>query len=217
MRSAAFPVIFAVLLFLPAGRLDWLAGWLYLAVLMISLTLNYIYLRRVNPDIIEHRSRMGKGTKGWDKIWLGVFAVVIIAMYITAALDAGRYGWSTMPLLLWPVGLAVFVPGTILLTWSMGVNPFFEKTVRIQAERGHEVIDTGPYAIVRHPGYVGLFGWLLSAPMMLGSWWALGPAVLCIIALIVRTALEDRTLREELPHYIDYAGRVRYRLIPWIW
>jgi protein-S-isoprenylcysteine O-methyltransferase Ste14 len=99
----------------------------------------------------------------------------------------------------------------------MGVNPFFEKTVRIQTERGHYVIDTGPYRFIRHPGYLGFLGWCLSTPLFLGSWWSLLPALLCIAALAVRTRLEDRTLHQELSGYREYAGRVRYRLIPGIW
>ncbi len=99
----------------------------------------------------------------------------------------------------------------------MGVNPFFEKTVRIQTERGHHVIDSGPYRYVRHPGYVGLFGWSLSAPLLLGSWWAFIPATLSVFALVIRTALEDQTLRDELAGYEEYVSRVHYRLIPGIW
>jgi protein-S-isoprenylcysteine O-methyltransferase Ste14 len=99
----------------------------------------------------------------------------------------------------------------------MGVNPFFEKTVRIQTERGHRVIDTGPYNFVRHPGYLGFFGWNLSAPMLLGSWWAFIPAVLSVISIVIRTALEDRTLRAELDGYEEYVRRIRYRLIPGVW
>jgi protein-S-isoprenylcysteine O-methyltransferase Ste14 len=99
----------------------------------------------------------------------------------------------------------------------MGVNPFFEKTVRIQTERGHRVIDTGPYRFVRHPGYLGFFGWGLSTPLLLGSWWAFLPALLSMVSLVIRTALEDRTLREELAGYREYASKVRYRLIPGIW
>jgi len=99
----------------------------------------------------------------------------------------------------------------------MGVNPFFEKTVRIQSERGHRVIDTGPYSFVRHPGYLGFAGWILSTPLLLGSWWALIPAILSTVCLVVRTALEDRTLRMELAGYEEYIHRVRYRLVPGIW
>ncbi len=212
-----FIASFAALLLLPAGRVDWLAGWLYLAIILIGTGINYGYVQHTNPDLIAHRMRMGKGTKAWDKVWLALFAPVFCSEVVVAGLDAARFGWSVMPLWLWPVGLALFLTGTVLLTWSMGVNPFFEKTVRIQTERGHRVIDTGPYRFVRHPGYGGLLGWILSTPVLLGSWWAFLPAILSLALVVVRTGLEDRTLREELPGYDVYAGRTRYRLIPGVW
>jgi protein-S-isoprenylcysteine O-methyltransferase Ste14 len=111
----------------------------------------------------------------------------------------------------------MFLPGAAMLTWSMVVNPFFEKTVRIQTDRGHRVIDTGPYAYVRHPGYLGFVGWILSAPLLLASTWAVAPAVLAVAGLVIRTALEDRTLQNELTGYPEYAARVRYRLVRGIW
>jgi protein-S-isoprenylcysteine O-methyltransferase Ste14 len=173
-------------------------------------------LRRWNPQLIERRQRFGKGTKPWDKLWLVIYAQLVIAIYVVAGLEA-RDGVSSLPAIAWPVGLAVFVPGAILITWSMVVNPFFEKTVRIQTDHGHRVVDRGPYSLVRHPGYVGFAGALLSAPPMLASAWAFVPALLAVVGLVVRTALEDRTLRAELPGYAEYAARVRYRLVPGIW
>ena len=209
--------MFAAIIFWPAGRLGWAAGWLYFAIVVATMFVTLVYLRRVNPELIEYRTRIGKGTKRWDIVWLTLFSPVFLGIYAVAGLDAVRFGWTTMPAWLWFVGLAVFVPGTALFIWSMGVNPFFEKTVRIQAERGHRVIDTGPYARVRHPGYVGFSAWSLSAPFLLGSWWAFVPAFLALIGIVVRTALEDRTLRAELSGYTEYAKRVRYRLIPGLW
>lgn len=208
---------FAVLIFWPAGRLDWLAGWLYFGLALITLFMNFIYLRRVNPEVIKHRLQLGKGTKRWDKIWSVFFTPIFLAIYVIAGFDAVRFEWSSMPLWLWPLGLALWLSGNVLLSWSMGVNPFFEKTVRIQTERKHRVIDTGPYRFVRHPGYLGFFGWSLSAPLLLGSWWAFLPAVLSIFGLIIRTALEDKMLYEELTGYRKYASRVCYKLIPGIW
>ena len=208
---------FAVLIFWPAGRLDWVAGWLYVGLVALNYLLNIVYLKRVNPELLEARMRMTKGTKHWDIAWGVVFGPVLVSTYIVAGLDAVRFEWSTMSPFFWPIGLLLFLPGTALFSWSMGVNPFFEKTVRIQSERGHRVIDTGPYAFVRHPGYLGFFGWCLSAPFLLGSWFALVPAALSVVALIVRTALEDRTLRGELEGYEAYSERVRYRLLPGIW
>jgi protein-S-isoprenylcysteine O-methyltransferase Ste14 len=104
-----------------------------------------------------------------------------------------------------------------MFTWSMVVNPFFEKTVRIQTDRGHRVIDTGPYAYLRHPGYVGFMGWILSTPLLLASAWAFVAALLAVVGIVIRTALEDRTLHAELPGYPEYAARVRFCLIPGVW
>ncbi|MDJ0760555.1 MAG: isoprenylcysteine carboxylmethyltransferase family protein [Woeseiaceae bacterium] len=210
-------VVYAVVIFWPAGRLDWVAGWLYVGIIALNHLANAIYLKRVNPELIEARLRMSKGTKRWDIVWGLFFGPVLISMYIVAGFDAVRFEWSTMSALYWPLGLIIFLPGTMLFSWSMGVNPFFEKTVRIQTDRGHRVIDTGPYAFVRHPGYLGFSGWCLSAPLLLASWWAFAPAILSVIGLVVRTALEDRTLRQELDGYEAYAKRVRYRLLPGVW
>ena len=208
---------FGVVIFWPAGGLDWVYGWLYLIIVTLTFVANIVYLQRVNPQLIEARMHVGSGTKRWDMVWGGIFGPILLATYVVAGFDAVRFGWSTMSPGWWLLGLALFVPGNVLFTWSMGVNPFFEKTVRIQTERGHRVIDTGPYAFVRHPGYVGFFGWCLSAPLLLGSWWAFLPAALSVVGLVVRTALEDQTLRAELEGYEAYAGRVRYRLLPGIW
>ncbi len=209
--------VFAVIIFWPAGRLDWIAGWLYLCIVSLNFVANLIYLKQVNPDVIDARMRMGKGTKRWDILWGIVFGPVLLSIYLVAGFDAVRFEWSTMSPMFWGIGLLLFVPGAFLFSWSMGVNPFFEKTVRIQAERGHRVIDTGPYAIVRHPGYLGFFGWCLSVPFFLGSWWSLIPASLSVVGITIRTALEDRTLRKELEGYERYSRRVRYRLFPGVW
>ena len=200
LATFAMPVAFGTILFASAGRLDWLAGWLYLAIMAANTAASYAYIDRNNPELMAKRARLGKGTKTWDIIWLAAFSPLSVAIYVVAALDGGRYGWSEMALLYsWPIGCAVFFAGGLVIAWSMGGNPFFEKTVRIQRECGHRVIDSGPYRYVRHPGYVGFIGWFVSAPLLLGSWWAFIPAGLSIIALIIRTALEDRTLSEELP------------------
>lgn len=213
----AAAAVFAVIVLWPAGRLGWVAGWFYVGIVTLYFLVNVIYLERVNPELIDARMRMGKGTKRWDIVWGVIFGPILLAVYIVAGLDAVRFGWSTMSPLLWPLGLILFASGAALFSWSMGVNPFFEKTVRIQKERGHRVIDTGPYALVRHPGYVGFFGWCVSAPLLLGSWWAFVPAILSVVGLVIRTALEDRTLLRELDGYAAYAERVRYRLMPGVW
>jgi protein-S-isoprenylcysteine O-methyltransferase Ste14 len=158
----------------------------------------------------------GAGTKAWDFVWMALFAPAMIAVFVVPVLTA-HDGESSTPGVAWLLGLALFVPGWALVTWSMAVNPFFEKTVRIQTERGHRAVDSGPYAFVRHPGYVGFAAWMLSTPLMLASRWGFVPALLAVIGFVVRTAFEDRTLQAELPGYAEYAARVRFRLIPGIW
>jgi protein-S-isoprenylcysteine O-methyltransferase Ste14 len=207
---------FTVLLLVPAGRLDWTRGWVYVGIIAINVIINWACLKHWNPELIERRMRLGAGTKTWDKVWAALFAPVMIAVYAVAGLEA-REGVSDTAGLVWLLGLAIFGTGSAMLTWSMVVNPFFEKTVRIQTERGHRVIDTGPYAYVRHPGYVGFIGWMVSASLLLDSSWAWVAALLAVVGIVIRTALEDRTLRAELPGYPQYADRVRFRLIPGVW
>ena len=213
---AGMAVFFAILLFVPAGRLDWMLGWIYVGLLSLNFVITWVCLQLWNPELIAARMRFSKGTKTWDKVWAALFAPLIIAIYIVAGLEK-RDGVSSLTETAWPFGLVIFILGSALITWSMVVNPFFEKTVRIQTDRGHRVIDTGPYAYLRHPGYVGFLCWVLSAPLLLASAWALVPTLLSLVGIVVRTALEDRTLREELPGYTDYTKRVRFRLIPGNW
>ncbi len=216
LAIAAMVLVFSVLLFTPAGRLDWTLGWVYVCIVAVNVTINWACLLRWNPELIERRMRFGKWTKTWDKVWAVLFAPVMIAIYVVAGLEA-RTGVSSPVETIWLLGLAVFISGSAILTWSMVVNPFFEKTMRIQTDRGHRVIETGPYAYVRHPGYLGFIGWIMSAPLLLDSSWAFIPALLSVVGVVIRTVLEDRTLQAELSGYPQYAARVRFRLIPGVW
>ena len=143
------------------------------------------------------------------------FMPAMLAIPIVAALDDGRYHWFHVPWWGCVLGYALLITGMVGLTWAESVNKFFEPTVRIQTDRGHKVIDTGPYAIVRHPGYVSGFLLFLGMPLCLGSLWALIPAILLCLLLVVRTIWEDQTLREELAGYEEYAQRVRYQVDSW--
>jgi protein-S-isoprenylcysteine O-methyltransferase Ste14 len=142
---------------------------------------------------------------------------VITSILPLAALDDGRYHWSQVPWWVCGIGYFLLIAGFAGITWAESVNKFFEPTVRIQTERDHKVIDTGPYAIIRHPGYVFASLFFIGMPLALGSLWALIPAVSACVILMVRTILEDRTLHHELAGYQEYAQRVRYRLVPGIW
>ena len=204
--------------FWAAGRVDWVEGWVFLGLMVVGNSLSGFYIWRRDPDLIRHRGRPGEGTPRWDLAWLAGFTILYLAVLFVAALDGGRYRWSSMPLWLWPVGAALFGFSSVLVTWAMAVNTHFEKTVRIQTERKHKVIDRGPYRIVRHPGYVGVIvGYVFAPPLMLGSWWAFVPAILTSFWLVLRTALEDRFLQRGLDGYAEYARRVRYRLLPRAW
>ena len=149
---------------------------------------------------------------------LGLLGLAMIAQYVVASLDA-RWGWSPpMPLGARIAGLVGAAFGyDVLLVWAMSTNAFFVATVRIQSDRGQSVVSGGPYRYVRHPGYLGTILLHLGVPFLLGSWWALIPGVAAVVVMIVRTALEDGTLRAELPGYAAYADRVRWRLLPGVW
>ncbi|NQV21978.1 MAG: isoprenylcysteine carboxylmethyltransferase family protein [Rhodospirillales bacterium] len=210
--------LFVWVFFSLAGRWDWMRGWTYIGILIAGNAINELVLWFRNPELFRLRGRTGEGTKTWDKVCLALFGLTVMLILIVGALDAGRYQWSVMPFWLWPFGVALYAGGQALLIWSMVVNPFFEKTARIQKDRDHRVVDGGPYALVRHPGYVGIIlGFVLGSPLMLGSWWAFVPAAISALSLVVRTALEDRMLRAGLEGYKAYATRVRYRLIPYFW
>lgn len=210
-------VIFITVLFLIAGRFDWIRGWAYVGLFALGQSASTFYIWRKDPELLTRRGKTGEGTKTWDKILLGLFGLTYLGIMITAALDV-RYGWTEMSLWLWPAGFALYAFFLAVITWAMNVNTFFEKTVRIQADRGHRVIDSGPYRIVRHPGYaVTIPGFILSSPLLLGSWWSFVPAFVSAACLVIRTALEDRTLRRELAGYEDYARQVRFRLLPGVW
>ncbi len=211
-------LVLVLCLFLPAGTWAWFRGWLFLGVLLASSILMTFYLRRVNPDVIAGRVNRHKGTKRWDLLLGAIFILpTILAIPIVAALDDGRYHWFPVPWWVCVLGYALLILGFVAVTWVESVNKFFEPSVRIQTDRGHKVIDTGPYAIIRHPGYAFGFSLFLGMPLALGSLWALIPAILLCPLLVLRTIWEDRTLREELTGYEEYSQRVRYRLIPGVW
>ena len=218
ISTTASLLILVLCMFLPAGTWAWTRGWLFLGVLLASSTLLSLYLLRVNPDVIAGRVNRHERPRGWDLL-LGLLVALpaMLAIPIVSALDDGRYGWSHMPWWGCALGYALLLVGFAGLTWAQAVNKFFEPSVRIQTDRGHRVIDAGPYRIIRHPGYVFGFAFFLGIPLALGSLWGLIPAMIMSALLIVRTVLEDRTLQNELLGYKEYAQRVRYKLVPGVW
>jgi protein-S-isoprenylcysteine O-methyltransferase Ste14 len=207
-------------LFISAGRLQWWEGWAYTGMTLVVLVLSRSLMLLKNPDMARERAEAGQreNVKAWDKILLPVIAVYgPLISWIIAGLDE-RFGWTPdLPDYIQIIALGVIFLCSMVGTWAMVVNRFFSSHVRIQTDRGHTVVSTGPYRLVRHPGYAGsILAWI-AAPVFFSSYWVVIPSVMVIILTIIRTALEDRTLKEELPGYSEYTERVRYRLVPGVW
>ncbi len=216
-REALSVVGLAVILFWPAGRLDWGMGWALVALWSAWVAgMAWIVICR-NPDMLLERLGPKRGSKRWDAIVQPTLSLLQAGRCIVGGFDQ-RYNWTSG---ISPSAQVAFLIigclGAALFIWAAASNPFFSQVVRIQSERGHSVAQGGPYRFIRHPGYTATILMEIGAPLILGSWWALIPSGLFVILLIVRTALEDRTLRQELPGYLEYAEKVKYRLIPGVW
>lgn len=217
LSLAVFILVLGIALFLVAGDVGWINGWVFIGVFTVLTGLSIPYLWRVNPDIFEARSRIHEGTKAWDRMILYLLVAAFCAIFPLAALDAVRFQWSIVPLWVTVVGFVLLTVGYLGSIWVYATNKFAEPSVRIQTDRRQTVITSGPYKIVRHPLYMWSSLLVLAAPLALGSYWAVLPALVMILLLVVRTVLEDRTLQAELEGYVEYAQHVRYRLIPGIW
>jgi protein-S-isoprenylcysteine O-methyltransferase Ste14 len=207
----------AASLFIPAGRLDWVMGWALVGLYAIWTAANALILIPRNPELLAERATRQKGTKTWDTLILSIIGISTMAKHILAGLDV-RFGWTArMPMALQITALIIAALGYALGTWAMTTNAFFSLVNRIQEDRGHAVATGGPYHYVRHPAYTGMLAFELTTPIMLGSLWAVIPGVLNALLIIVRTALEDKTLYSELSGYAEYAQQARYRLLPGVW
>ncbi len=211
--GTAFNVVLGVILFGCAGRWDLPFFWGYLGVLEASMLVGGLLS---DPGLARERLRPGPGGKDYFTA-LGLTSLWV-AQVVVAGLDVGRFHWSdSAPQVLRALGLVLFAAAMAFMIWAVVVNRFFSSVVRIQRDRGHHVITTGPYRFVRHPGYAGGLLLFLGGGLALGSWLALLLGLPMIPGIIRRTVIEDRKLREELEGYSEYAKKVRYRLIPGIW
>ena len=216
--SIIFLILVALSLFLSAGTISWPAAWAYLILAAVIQLLDAVVLIPISPDLLAERSRSQAGAKKWDQLLSRLMATIgPIIIWIVSGLDY-RNGWSPdVPGWLVIVSAVIVFAGGMLVLWSMASNRFFIGMVRIQEERGHKVIKSGPYRYVRHPGYLGSLFFIIFTPLMLGSFWALIPAGLTCGVVFIRTYLEDRTLRAELQGYQAYTQDVSKKLIPGIW
>jgi protein-S-isoprenylcysteine O-methyltransferase Ste14 len=216
VKSLAGVVLTALLLFLPAGMLAWPWAWAYLVIDMLVIGLTALL---VDPELIAERNqRRHADQKAWDRALFGAFGLIIGLLIPLLAGFNVRYDWQPSISSTVQVGaLIVYILGWGIHLWSMIANRFFSQVVRIQTDRQQQVVSSGPYRWLRHPGYLGGILLTVSGPLMLGSFWATLAGLVGGVLLIVRTALEDRDLRAELGGYIEYAKRVRWRLLPGIW
>jgi protein-S-isoprenylcysteine O-methyltransferase Ste14 len=217
VREFIRPVIQLAILLISAGRVNWINAWVYIGVFVVIQIVFIVVLYKINPQVLNERGKVfRKNTKTFDKIFYAVGIPFGLGMFFVAGLDV-RYEWSVMPFGITLLGFVIFIPAIIFGLWAMAVNSYFSVTVRIQGESGHQVCTSGPYKIVRHPGYVSFILGVAGIPLILGSWLAFLPGSIFLILIVIRTALEDRTLQRELPGYKEYAASTRYRLVPLVW
>lgn len=217
VRETLGVVVMGVVLFVSAGTIRWPMGWVLVGLMALWVAAMALAIVPRHPALIAERLGPQKNAKRWDTAVMSIVGLLTFAKLIVAGLDL-RFGWTTtigLPLQL--AMLAVAVLGYGLVVWATAVNAYFSQIVRIQTERDHHVVDDGPYQFIRHPGNLGSILFELATPIMLGSWWALVPGAVAAALILLRTALEDRALQEELPGYDTYTLQTRYRLLPGIW
>jgi protein-S-isoprenylcysteine O-methyltransferase Ste14 len=213
IQSGIFLILTAMALFASAGTIAIPAFWIYLVLFAAVFVSAFLWL---DPDLLRERMRPG-GQQ--PPLALRLFSGVLFLHWIVAGLDRGRFHWSdTVPPWLQAVGLLALIAGYGLAFWAMTVNRFFSSVVRIQSDRGHVVVTTGPYAVIRHPGYAAGIIIMVASGVALGSWISAVVLIIgCLPFLLDRAVTEDRVLHAELPGYSDYAARVRWRLFPGLW
>ena len=209
-------MLFAVILFIAAGTWHSHRAWAYVLAVLIfeGLTLSILAWRA--PHTLKQRGHIGARVKPFDRVFIALWLVLALITPVVAGLET-RAGAPALPWLWFYVGLATLTLASLFGLWAMVANEHFEQFVRIQTERGHRVVTTGPDQFVRHPGYLAAVVGALATPLMLGSIWTFAPAALIAALFVIRTILEDRTLRRELDGYEAYARRTRFRLVPGIW
>lgn len=209
--------IAAGVLFGIAGRVDWPAAWLVILLLTGHLVLSGWLLLRRDPELLKERLTTASNVPQWDRLIARANRILLPIFLATAALDAGRFGWSAVPMIVRAIGTAAVVAAIGVVYRCAAANRFLSARSRIQSERGHTVVQHGPYRFVRHPLYASRIVLIAGVALTLGSWIAVVPAVVNALLLVLRTSLEDRMLTTELPGYRQYATRVPDRLVPGLW
>jgi protein-S-isoprenylcysteine O-methyltransferase Ste14 len=204
-------------LFGVAGRANWMAAWIFTALFAVYLACGAAYFVRRSPRLLEERLRRSDSVPKWDRALIRIYRVLLPALFAAAALDAGRFRWSHVPLAMQIFGLTGVLAAFAVIWWCTASNPFLSSRVRLQADRGHQVVQDGPYRFVRHPMYASLIVLMFGTALLLGSWLAILRAALIAVLVGIRAAREDRFLAERLAGYAAYAARVPSRLVPGFW
>jgi protein-S-isoprenylcysteine O-methyltransferase Ste14 len=217
-QTIGFFVLFALALFLPAGNVSWLAGWIFLVLFFSFFLAVSGWLFRHNPGLLQERMSLTRSDqKGWDKVLFPMLLVATVAWLVFMALDAVRFHWSRVPIGLQVVGVVVLLISFYLLFLTFRENSYLSPVIRIQEERGQTVVSTGPYRYVRHPMYAGILVFMVGTSLLLGSGYGIIVGLIFMIVLARRALLEERTLRQELPGYAAYMEKVKYRILPYVW
>jgi protein-S-isoprenylcysteine O-methyltransferase Ste14 len=209
--------ILGVLLFIPAGTLRWPQAWVLIVLIAIFFFIYIFWAIYKDPAQTQERSMKGPNVKRWDKVIMGIYSVLLPTVFVIAGLDVGRLAFSTVKLWVQFLGWGGLVLSPGIIFWTITTNTYLSRYARIQNDRGQSVVVSGPYRFIRHPMYLGIIVLFLSIGPALGSYLAIIPGLLIDILFVIRTAREDKMLRDELAGYSDYAEQVRYRLIPGIW
>lgn len=218
LKESVVPVWWLLALFGSAGDLRWIRGWICTVLYLGALNVSKVILKKLSPELLKQREPgLREDTKPFDRLFMRGFLSLTAILPVIAGLDAARFHWAPMPFETLYPGVVLFVCATALIIWTLVKNPHAESSVRIQSERDHTVVASGPYRFVRHPMYVGLIFLNASLALILGSMWALVIALSITVLVLWRTAREDQTLRLELPGYEEYTSITRYRLMPGIW
>jgi protein-S-isoprenylcysteine O-methyltransferase Ste14 len=217
-RGFLWLAVFAALLFVPAGTLRWPGAWAFLGLMAAATAWGFSWLARHDPELLAERMRppFQPGQPRADKLLMGAFLPLWLGWYVLMGFDR-RFGWSSVPAVVQGLGFVLLCAGLWLSWLVLKENSYAAPVVKLQTERGHKVVSTGPYALVRHPLYGSVILFALGIPLLLGSWWGLAVSPTLIVVLGIRAVLEERLLKDNLEGYADYAERVHYRFVPRIW
>lgn len=218
LQNTFFVVAMGALLFASAGTLQWPGAWAYLVASAVLGVASGLWLAKVDPGLLAERMRLTarEGQPRDDKYFMLLFVAIAVLWFVAMGLDR-RFDGTNAGVALIVLGLALYLASTALIMWVFRTNSFAAPVVKVQTERHHQVVSTGPYALVRHPMYASIMLFFIGVPILLGSWWGLAFVPVFFVMFAIRTRIEERTLAAGLSGYADYAARVRYRLLPGLW